>query len=146
MKLKEVKKYLIGIYIILMVGGIFYVNNVLEHTEIDELDKDKEEVDKVHPVKVYLNLDDGTKTETYEVKLSTRESVNDLLENLRDNNKIFFEKTRYIYGDEIEDVNKKDISENYHWKVFFNDTDITYQMNDVRLVDNTTYHLRLVKK
>lgn len=146
MNMKNIKNALIGMYIFLLVGGYFYVPNVLKHTEINEIDKDKETIEDTKPVKVTLIVEDLTSKQTFELKLTNKDSVNDLLENARDTNKIFFEKTRYIYGNELEKVNNKETPIGYHWKLFLNDSDITYKMDDLKLTNNTTYYLKLIKQ
>jgi hypothetical protein len=143
MKIKQLRNYLIFGYIVLLVGGSLYVTNVLDHTELLETDNDKDKVEEINEVHAYLNIE-GDKS--YRVKLTTADTVNDLLEKLRDDKEIFFEKTRYIYGNELEELNKVKTPEGYKWKVFLNDTDVTYQMDKLRLKDETTYTLKLVKQ
>jgi len=143
MKVKKLKNYLIFTYIALLIGGYFYVSNILNHTEVIEVDKDEEKVEEVKPLVVYLNVE-GDKT--YRSRLSTEDTVNDLFEALRDNKELFFEKTRYTYGNELDEVGHTKTPDEYKWKVFLNDEDITYQMDKLRLKDETTYTLRLVKQ
>ena len=136
------KKYLIWAYILLLVGGFFYVRNVLSTKTIKELKNEKKKVEEVHPAKVTLIVQGKDK---FTSTLWTNDTVGDFLNRLRDDKSIFFERTKYIYGTEISDVNKIKITDGSKWKIYYNGKDITFDIDDLKLEDESTYELKLVK-
>jgi len=141
MNVKKVSNYSILGYILVLVVGFFYVRSVMNSSPVKQVDKEKE-VKEVHPVKVYLNFEDKKLSES----LTTGDSVGDFLDTLRDDNLIFFERVRYTYGISLDNVNRMKIPDGYEWRVYSPDGDITFDIDNISLVDNMTYDLRLVKK
>lgn len=138
---KKLNLVILGYILLLVLGGL-YVDNVLKHTDVTKLEKDEKNIAKISQVKVYLDIEN---IGIFEEELKTEDAVNDLLDKLRDNGTIFFEKTRYTYGVDIEDVNHLNIPAGYKWKVYLGDEDITYSIDKIKLVDGTTYTLKLVR-
>jgi len=128
-------------YAIFLSFIFFYVKDVLKHSDVKEVHEDTQKVEEIKPVEVTLIVNDK---DTYNLRLSNKDTVSDFLDRLRDNGDIFFEKTLYTYGSEIEDVNHTIIPEGSSWKVFFGDTDITHEVGDIALIDGATYELRLI--
>ena len=143
MKGNKLKNYFIIGYILFLILGALYVDSILKHTPIKEKGKQDQIVEEIKPVTVYLNVEND---KTYKVDLKNQDSVSDLLDKLRDNGDIFFEKTRYTYGIEIEELGHVKTPEGYNWRIFLNDLDITPQLDKLKLVDQNTYILKLVKE
>lgn len=142
MTMQKIKKILIPLYILFLIGSFFYVRSVVKEKSVDVDQKEEEKVVEVKPVTVFLKYDGITQ----KMKMKNVETVLDLLETLRDDGKIIFEKTLYTYGIELDHFNRVVAPEGYHWRVFYKDQDITDSMGNVNLEDNSTYEVKLVEK
>jgi len=143
MKLNKLQNYMIFGYILFLVFGFVYVRKVITSTSIKTYEKDNDKKESVKPAKAYLIFQGK---DTFNARLQNIDTVGDFLNKLRDNDQLFFERTRYTYGTEISDVNHVKTPEGFEWKVFSNGTDITYAVDDIKLVDESTYELKLVKQ
>lgn len=140
--MSKYKKYLIPAYILLLVFSFFYVRSVLNNESIKVMEKEKieENVFEIKPAVTYLNIEGG---ESYRVRLTNANSVYDILEYLRDENKLYFEKTSYTYGTELDIVNTLPPN-GYLWKVYYGDKDITYAIEELKIKDKDVYTIKLV--
>ena len=137
--MEKAKKYFPTIYVILLIFSFFYVKSVLKEGDLREYDNEVEKVEKEHPVNVTLVVGDRK----YLVDLESGDTVLDLLEDLRGDDKFYYEKTDYTYGTELDSVNGVKPTLGYKWKLYKDDEDITYIMGDIFLTDDTTYTIRL---
>jgi hypothetical protein len=70
-------------------------------------------------------------------------TFDDLLEDLRDDNRFFFEKTEYIYGTEYELINNMNAPEGYRWNIYENGKNITFETKGRELKDEAVYKIML---
>lgn len=170
------KKTLIIIYIITLVGGYFFVSSALKGNEIEiktSSDEEKHEPQE-KPVDVTLILDNGKTQKTYNKEVQNNETVLDLIDLLRAEGEISYSKVAYTYGTEIADVNNVRANENYKWKIYMRnseksvtdqfknlnpseydrnlflktvetDYDITFDISELTLPENTVVTLKYVK-
>ena len=134
------RKFLTPAYIILLLLGFFFIRSTLNETEIPISERDKKEKTsntfEVKPVKVYLM--------GYSARMKNVDSVIDFLEHLREYEGFYFEKTEYTYGMEIDHVNGRPAPPEYKWRIFDGKSDITHESGDIRLIDETTYEIKLI--
>lgn len=143
MKGINIKKALIWTYILFLFFGFFYVRNVLKTKSIKEVKKEVKKVEEVHPAKVSLIVS-GSKPLTG--NLQSVDTLGDFLNYLRDENLLYFERTMYTYGTEINDINHVTTPEGYEWKMYLNQKDITFDIDNHKLLDGDIYELKLVKQ
>ncbi len=103
-------------------------------------------------IKVYdqnNNLVSQYKT-VYDDGRKNTESVLDLLDFIREEQDFFYEKTAYIYGTELDSINKMSISQDYVWQTYkYADgelEDISLDIHKVSLENDQEYHLIPVQK
>lgn len=170
------KKTLIIIYILTLIGGYLFVNNALKGNEIEiesENTADKHEPQE-KPVSVTFILDNGKATKQYSREVQNNETVIDLIDLLRAENELTYEKVAYTYGTEIDSVNGISASEDMKWRVYMRNTeksvsdqfknlnpseqdraiflktvdadfDVTYEIAELTLPDNTIVTLKYTK-
>ena len=140
--MEKAKKYFPYVYIIFLVFSFFYVRSVMKEGDLRDYDETVDKAIKEVAVDVILVVGN----ESYSVKLESRDTVLDLLEDLRGDDKFHYEKTDYTYGTELDSVNGVKPSPGYKWKVFRGNEDITHTIGDIYLTDDTTYTIRLEKE
>ncbi|OGC48172.1 hypothetical protein A3A69_01275 [candidate division WWE3 bacterium RIFCSPLOWO2_01_FULL_37_15] len=140
------KKTLIGVYILSLILGVYYVQNTLKTNKVPTGEVEKKKTTEVHPAQVLLKVFayDGTEKE-YKAKMKNIDTVLDLFENLRNSQGFYYEKIAYNYGTEVDNINKIKAPEGYNWHIFNNGEDITFKVNEFNLEDNAIYQIRLVK-
>ncbi|MFC1700425.1 hypothetical protein ACFLZ4_02155 [Patescibacteria group bacterium] len=140
--MEKYKKYFPYIYVVFLISSFFYVKSVLKEGDLRDYDDEVEKAQKEHPVDVTLVVSGIS----YSVRLESGDTVLDLLEDLRGDDKFYYEKTDYTYGTELDTVDGVKPSSGYKWKVFKGEEDITYTIGDVYLTDKATYTIRLEKE
>ena len=64
---------------------------------------------------------------------------------IKENNKDFvYERTRYTYGNKFESVLGLPSNNDYEWRMFLNNEDVTLKMDDLTVSDGQVYSLRYV--
>ncbi len=139
----QLKKKLYIAYIFLFIIGTIFVAKTLNEdiVEVEEKESKKETIE-IRNVDVSLVVPSQNKY--YRKKLKNVDSVLDLLELTRREDDFWYEKTAYIYGTEINNINRQLAPEGYHWVIVHAGRDITYEIADYKLKDDTTYELKLV--
>ncbi len=145
--LRNPKNLLILGYIIFLIGGGFYIRNVLKNGNFNLTQKDntKKDVFELKPTKVVLNVFNNVTTKSYNIRLENQDSVLDLLNTLRKKDDLFYEQTNYTDKIVIDDVYKQKTPSGFVWKVYKGSEDITNKIGDIYLADNDVYDLKLVK-
>jgi hypothetical protein len=139
----KAKTILIITYVLFMICGAFYISFISKFTSIYEVNENKTQAIKSKPARVTLIVNNLT---TYTLTLDTEDSVAYLLDQLRKDTPFDFEKTRYTYGTEIDNINGQKAPDGYKWKILRNGLDITFTINNTKLIDQATYDLTLVKQ
>jgi hypothetical protein len=118
-----------------------YIHTTLQSTDLDikelpeeekEEGRDKKEIDITITV-----LDDKNKVvkEIFLPNTDNTDTVNEVLENARENELLYYERVNFSYGTEIEKVMGKDLPKPYSWRVFLGDKDITNSIVKIALID-----------
>ncbi|KKS18743.1 MAG: hypothetical protein UU77_C0069G0004 [candidate division WWE3 bacterium GW2011_GWC1_41_7] len=142
----KLKKYLIVAYIILLVGGYFYINSILDVNKVSVDQKEEpKRVLEVKPVKVKLTIELTGGSKEYSVELQNIDTVLDLLEEVREDQGFIYEKTAYTYGTIIDGIEGIKAPEGYMWRIFENNIDITENVSNESLNDGFFYSIKLVK-
>ncbi len=133
----------LGIYLVL---GLFIYFSVFANKLVDVKEREEEvttEEMEIHPASVDLIVESGLATSSYHANLTNKDTVMELLEYHLKNSGFTFTKTDYTYGTVLNSVNEYTAPEGYMWQVFDNEQEITYNLNDVRIIDGHTYAIRI---
>ncbi|OGC47713.1 hypothetical protein A2886_03010 [candidate division WWE3 bacterium RIFCSPHIGHO2_01_FULL_42_13] len=132
----------LGIYLVL---GLFIYFSVFANRLVEVKDREKEvttEEMEIHPASVDLIVENGPATSIYHAQLTNKDTVMELLEYHLKNSGFTFTKTDYTYGTVLDTVNGYSAPDGYMWQVFDDDSEITYGLNDVLIIDGHTYTIR----
>ena len=144
---KRFVKYWYFGYLILLAGGVFYVNTILNQ---DEVKVGQEKPNKIAIEEKFVNVDvlvkNGKTDKTYQTKLKNIDSVYDALDKIHDNDGFYYEITGYLYGTEIDCVNELCHSDGYKWEVYKDNRKITNVIKETNLNDDTKIELKLEKQ
>ena len=144
--MSKASKIFIPLYLLFFVVSFFYVKSVLKHEDISEKDKTKPVIIKEYAVTDYLKVIGPSFVKAYKVERKNTQSVMNMMENIRNNQGFVFEKIEYTHGTEIDSVFQTSAPEGYRWKIFLNGTDITNNIKNILLTNNSTYELKIVPK
>lgn len=129
------------VYLFVLVLTSLYIHSALKTTELEVKElPEKEEVKNVNrkEIDIRILIFDTDKKLTQEVVLpdtDNTDTINEVLEEARKKNLVYYEKVNYVYGSEIEKVLNLTLPEGYSWKVYFNNEDITHKIDEVSLLD-----------
>jgi len=140
--LEKHKSKLIVFYIALLVCVGVSITVVLNKDLIDVAEKEENNPTPSQLIQVTLSIPQQNLEYAYELK--NTDSVGDLLERLRDKENFWYEKINYTYGTELENINNITSQETTKWVVLHKDEDITHQLDNTTLEDDSVYELRLV--
>ncbi|OGC45992.1 hypothetical protein A2V49_01965 [candidate division WWE3 bacterium RBG_19FT_COMBO_34_6] len=143
------KKYFPFIYIIFLISSFFYIKHILKIDSISIKDKEiTEELKEVEvkPVDVKLIIEVNNLKSIYEKRLNNLNTLDDFLEDLVEDKKLYYEKTEYVYGVEYDLINRQKAPDGYIWRIFRNDEEITYKTKDLKLQDKDIFKIILSKK
>ena len=134
-------------YLILLAGGVFYVNTILNQNEV-KVDKEKPNKAAVEEkiVKVSVLVNNGKSEKSYQTKLKNIDSVYDVFDEIREDSNFFYQISGYLYGIEVDCINDTCATDGYKWIVYKNNVDITSVLKDTSLDDDTSLVLKLEKK
>lgn len=141
-----INKYAPIIYILFLVVSFFYVNKVLNSKTIEVNTKDdkEEQTTEVKPVKVKVEIyNKNTFLTSYELNMQNINTVDDLLEELRENYDFTYEKTKYTYGNEYSEIYGIKSDDAYIWKIYENNLEITFDTKSHSLINNGIYKFEL---
>ena len=146
MKLSKIQ-WLGIIYVISLIFAFFYVRNALEEGNIEVKEApDVEAVDEVKPAKVSLVVETAGSVQTYVKALKNKDTVQSLMELVREEDNMFYEIVSYIDDAEVVDLYRTKAPEGYSWRVFYKENDITNSLDEITLLDGETYYLRMMQK
>jgi hypothetical protein len=135
------------LYLVVLGTSILYVRNVLNTDSFKATEKTTAKpVINPHEVSVSLVAVFDAETKEYKAKLTSTDSVENLLKELRDKQDLIYEKDLYTYGAEIVSVFGKEADDNKKWAVFLGNVDITNNIASKNLVDDAAYTLKQVEK
>ena len=139
------KKLLIVCYLVFLGVGGFYVSWALKNEPVKEKQQTKKPGQKVWLVNVSLTVTQGARSGVYTTTLKNINSVADLLETIRRDGKLTYEKSYYTYGTVLVSVNDVRATDGYKWGLFIDNQDVTEQAGTTDLVDGGSYTIKLVK-
>lgn len=119
------KKILIILYVLTLVGGYLFVNDALKgnEIEIETENSDEKHEPQEKPVNITFILDNGKTVKQFSREVQNNETVLDLIDLLRAEGEFTYSKIAYTYGTEISDVNEIEANENYKWRVYMRNTE-----------------------
>jgi hypothetical protein len=133
-------------YLILLLGGIFYINAILKRDAIivgKELPEKEATLEKLVDVDVIVN--NGKNIKIYETKLKNIDTVYDVFDEIRDQDDFFYQISGYLYGIELDCVNDTCGTDGYKWIAYKDDVDITKNLKDTSLDKDTVIKLVLTR-
>ena len=139
---KKLIKYLTFAYILLLAFGFFYVRDIVATDRVD-VDEEvvEEKVKEVKPITVYLQIDNGTEVSDYKVRMNNTNSFEDLLEYLRENDDLKYERNYYLSGTHISEINDVKADNDLKWLIYKESQDVTGMYEELELTDETSYKL-----
>lgn len=130
------------VYILMIVLTSLYIHTTLQSTDLDikelpeeekEEGRDKKEID----VKItVLDINNKLVKEVLLPNTDNTDTINEVLEEARENELLYYERVNFSYGTEIEKVMDLELPENYSWRVFLGDEDITNTIVKIALIDH----------
>ena len=141
------KEYLILGYVVFLITSYVYIKNVLKQSLVPIQDTPKEEKKSidVKEAAVTLKVDNGNTLLMYRTTLKNTDSIYDMLERLRNKDTFTYEKVAYVYGTELDFINGEKAPQNYKWKLYDANKDITFTASDINLIDGNIYNLILTR-
>lgn len=136
----------VGIYLLL---GVFIYTSVNKEDTVKVVEKEQRVADddaEVHPVRTYLIIDNGYFEKEYYARLEDTDNFMTMLGYHRENSGLSYEKSEYSYGLVLDNINGMEAPYGYEWKVYDQDTEITYNLVGHRLEHEHTYTIRLEEK
>lgn len=141
MKLKNIA---IILYLAFIAGSYFYVKSVIEGVPVSQK-SEEETVVYYTKIKAGLTIEGPSIYKKYEQIVKSNDSVADFVLTIKENNKDFvYERTRYTYGNKFESVLGLPSNNDYEWRMFLNNEDVTLKMDDLTVSDGQVYSLRYV--
>ena len=132
-------------YVLFLLAAILFVRQVLINDSYVVKDESKEEsVREPKDIKVRLVYERVTKSIEYSAEFTDRDTVEDLLKRLRDDNGFYYEKNMYSDGLTISDVFGEQAQPGYVWAVLLADKNLTRTMADDHLVANAVYVVKQI--
>lgn len=132
-------------YLVLLATIILYVKSVLDVDSFKATEKTQEKpIVKVEAVSVKLVTEINGVLTTYEAKMQSNDTVEDLLKQLRKTQGLYYEKDLYTYGTEIISVFGQEADTGKKWAILLNNKDITNKISDEYLIDEVTYTLKQI--
>lgn len=176
----KLKKISITFVVLFFVLSYIFVINTLgkEEVKVEEKQSKSENIIEEKPVRVTLNINGSPYFgfQTINKRMQNTQTILDLLEILRDDGFLTYERTFYTYGVEIDNINGFIPPENEKWSVFVsieneksisdlknnvgleqkyeellnealtNSIDISDHIGNINLVDGATYDIKLSEK
>lgn len=129
------------LYIAFVVLTSLYINTTLKNKDIDikELpDEEKVESRDKKDIDVRIIVMDINNTIAKEVLLpntDNTDTINEVLEEAREQGLLYYERVNFTYGTELEQVLDIKLPPSYAWRVFFGTEDITNRIVKIALID-----------
>lgn len=146
--MKKLRKYFPIAYVAFLIFAFFFVKDVIndDMIRVEETEETQKKVEEIKPVDITLFIDGLSQNVSYELRKENDETFDDMLEDLVNKEILSYEKTEYIYGTVYDKINGEIAPEDYLWKVYLNDHEITFKTKGVKLEDEAVYKLKLEKK
>lgn len=175
----KLKKFSIIITVFFFLAGYLFVTTTLNEDEVKVQEKQSKNKDVIEekPVKVTLILNGNPyfTTQTFRKKLKNTNTILDLLEDLRKDKMLTYERTFYINSIKLDSINGFTPKTNESWIMFMSvenqksiddlknnvgikskyetlyksalveSTDITNEMGNINLVNNATYEIKIIR-
>lgn len=140
--MEKLRKILVPAYIVFLVLSFLYVRSVLKGVPVSVQDNSDEKSLESKPVIVSLTVRGVGQGSSYSQKLTTNDSVSDLLLSIKEEVGGFtFDRISYSYGSEFDHVNNIKNTGDMKWKVYDGAEDITLSMDEIKLEDGKNYTL-----
>jgi hypothetical protein len=106
-------------YVFLLAILVLYTKSVLKNVTVDVDTKAKKGISfEIKPITVNFISKTSAGSSQYTLKMKNNDSFDDLLETMRQNHGLTYEKTEYIYGTQITKVNGFDKNDYFFWSVW----------------------------
>lgn len=145
MIIKKIQKAALPLYIVFILLSFFYVKSVLKEGDIKIIEEsNKKEIKEIKPLKVYLNIETFGSVNSIEVSSDNKNNLIDVLEDLRNEDVIRYEKTYYTdkivlsYSDNNYFSEKK-----YEWRIYYDGNDITNEVVEFNLQNDQEFRILL---
>jgi hypothetical protein len=137
-----VKKMYFGYLLVLLILGLL-ISSFLSKNTFKIIDKrSSPSNDRSKEVSVTLQVELPKQYKKYQEKMTTNNTVLELMEKIRDENPDFnFEITRHDYGISIDQVNGQALGSAKKWALLQNLVDITANIEGLKLTDTSSYTL-----
>ena len=109
--------------------------------EIGDDGREEKKVEDVRDVDVDLVIESGF-GQTFSAKLTSNETVGDLLEKLRSDGQLSYEHLEYTYGTQIISINGQEAGLGGQWNVYDDSTKIN-DFTRYKLSDDAVYYVRI---
>lgn len=128
-------------YAVLLLLGVLYIRSVLNSPEVEVQKPPKEEKkearnEKEIDVSLVIIDENGNVINEYAYKIENKKTVDDLMQELRANNDMFYEKVAYLDGLKVEQLLKRQIGNNMSWQIYLADTNVTNDIEQATFIDN----------
>ena len=144
---KILQKYWYYAYLVILVGGVIYTSLVLRREDLQVSNKTKKPVPPDERlVSVNVTVDNDLSETTYKAKLKNVDTVYDTIDKLRADQGFYYEITDYLYGTQIDCINKKCAGPNYIWKVYLENKDVTTEIKNANFDKGANILIKLEKK
>jgi hypothetical protein len=100
---------------------------------------------ETYPISVSLILSSGSKDIVYTKEMKSDDNVKKLLKEMREDGNLIYELNEYTYGTEIISINRVVPRNGYKWAILLNNKDITLNMEEIDLIKNGSYILKIVE-
>lgn len=131
----------LSVIIYTAIGLFIYISLANQNTvevEVKEEKKSDESLE-VHPASVYFYVNNGSSTISYYARLDNKQTVLDLIEYHIQKSGLKVNRTEYTYGLRIEGINNKMANDQFIWKFYDNDKEISDSLEKTYLLDEHTY-------
>lgn len=144
---KNIKIASISAYIFLLIGGAVFVHTTLNSNteEVSILEDDNnEEEEAIKPVKPYITFEINGRTKEYQIRMENNQTILDLIDYLRQEGEIQYEKVAYSYGTEISSIDGVAPEEGENWHVYLetDSSNAADQMKNLKLSPKETALLK----
>ena len=134
------------IYLLVAPILFFLIKDALLHSTVKLSQKEeKKELIKPNPVDVSLIVTDLKSKKEFTYTMQDDQTINDLLNKVREDKKILFEISRYTDHIEIIEVGGNSNPTGYKWALFEGATDSTNEIDKELLKSNGVYEIKLIQ-
>ena len=143
--MKKRKLTFIIAYTVLLLLTFLYVRSIINQERVQIYKEKKKETKETYPISVSLILSSGFKDIVYTKEMKSDDNVKKLLKEMREDDNLIYELNEYTYGTEIISVNGVVPRNGYKWAILLNNKDITLNMEEIDLIKNGSYILKIIE-